>query len=173
MAPTPIKICSLETRPLGWRNVLDYITGVNVRRWARPYVWFTTPGFVRDLYTFYHRGRYGWAPRDTWNLDHYYDQVIGNSLEYFADHLHGAPGGYPHVWGTHPDGFNDTVETNVEAWEADLRRWSSAFKRVATDDYYEIHGTNYQAWHDDEIARRDARTQALREMIVWWEALWD
>ena len=173
MAPTPFDFCTLPTAYLTWRDVLDYTVGLQVgHRYNSAPFRFRTPGFIQDIYTFYHRGRYGWAPRDTWNLHNYYDQVIGDSLEYFADHLHGAPAGYPHNGTTHPDGFKD-MDTDFAAWESDLRRWSQAFKTVGKDDYYELYGENYHAWTDEENARRKTRNDALREMIDWWDGLWD
>lgn len=122
-------------------------------------------GWWQDIYCFYHRGRYGWCYRDVWNLHGYLDKVIGETLEHLANVSHGSPGGYPTL--------DASGETNHEQWVADLRRWSAAFIAVSRDDLYEIHGKDYEAWRADELRRTAERDAAFKEMLPWWEALWD
>jgi len=135
--------------------------------WWKDLFHYLYRGWWRDLYYFYHRGRYGWCSRDVWNLHNYLDKVIGETLAHLAETTHGAPGGYPNRTST------EGSTTDFEQWSADLRRWSAAFLAVSRDDYYEIHGTNYQAWFADEKHRSEERDAAFRELLPWWEALWD
>jgi hypothetical protein len=141
-------------------------------KWWTNLFWYITQGFWRDIYYFYHRGRYGWCPRDTWSFDAYLDKVIGEGLYHLAKHSHGAPCGYPDPENASLDENGGPV-TDCEKWEADLYRWSQAFRDVARDDYYEIHGRNYDAWNADEQERHARRNAALQEMIPWWSCLWD
>ena len=53
------------------------------------------PGWVSDIYCFWHRGRYGWCYRDTWSLDYYLNKVLAGSLEHLAQHGHGVPAVFP------------------------------------------------------------------------------
>jgi len=96
--------------------------------------------------------------------------VLAGALKYLAENTHGAPIGYPHIdWpkdGPEP-------ETDHEKWKADLLRWASVFENIENDNYFELHGENYAAWHADEIARYKAVEQALTEIIPWWGSLWD
>lgn len=143
--------------------------------WWREMFWYVRRGFWRDIYWFYHRGRYGWSPRDVWNLDGYYDKVMGETLLHMANNIHSAPSGYPYQpseW-KYIDGDKYNPVTDFDRWQADLRRWSEAFLNNARDDYYERHGNNYEAWMADEDARLKARDAALAEMLPWWANLWD
>lgn len=133
--------------------------------WAAKWRWVAS-GWWRDLYTFYHRGRYGWAPRDTWSLDSHLNRVLGGSLAYLAEHHGGTPAGYP-------DGDFDGADH--DRWTADLKRWATAFADAGRDDYYDLFKDDptYDRWHAEEKRRSDARAQAMAEMASWWEALWD
>lgn len=136
--------------------------------WWRDWFRWLTVGWLRDIRAYWHRARYGWAPCDTWSLDYYINGVLGGALEHLAEHSCGAPCGYP-------DPAPTTWEppTDCDQWQADLRRWAKAFQDAARDDYYEIHGENFDAWHADEDARRVALHAALKEIEPWWDALWD
>jgi hypothetical protein len=135
--------------------------------WWKGWFEFLTTGWFYDLKTYWHRARHGWAPRDTWSLDMYLDGVLAGALAHLADSSHGVPAGYPGV------DVDSDVDIAFGHWTADLRRWAKAFEDAARDDYYEIHGRNYDAWHADEKARLAAVHQALKEMEPWWDALWD
>jgi hypothetical protein len=129
------------------------------------YIRWGLPGWMYDIYTFYHRGRYGWAPRDTWSLDHYLNGVLAGALWHLAEHTNGTPAGYPSM-------HSGTDETDHQQWERDLKRWATAFSEDPAD--VEIFDTpKYEKHHAEETRRRDALNAALREMTPWWEALWD
>ena len=144
----------------------------------RPFTWGWCRGVLsypvsvyRDLYTVYHRARYGWAPRDVWNLDIYLDRVLSDTLTHLADTTHGTPSGYPHK--KHPplDEYENPI-TDHEQWVADLKRWSAVF-----DECYRRHETEWDVasstgWlHRESHSERRARV--LTEMGFWWDGLWD
>lgn len=134
-------------------------------------LWRTmTTGWIYDVRTYWHRARYGWAPKDTCSLDHYLNGVLGGALRHLADHSYGCPFGYPH-----PEKHlnDDDCDESFDLWVGDLRKWATAFENASRDDYYEVHGSNYAAWHADEKARLEAVHQALKDMEPWWDALWD
>ena len=149
----PIKFCSFG----GYRMF-------SVPWWKDLGQWITR-GWLRDIKTYWHRARYGWAPRDTWSLDHYVSGVLGGALAHLAKHKNGTPSGYPCL--------DPQCHTDHDRWVADLQRWAEAFAAYARDDYYELHGTDYKAWHADEKRRQENMEQALKEMTPWFTALWD
>ena len=145
-----------------WKDVLWYVTGLHLPG-ALPVTW-GSPGWCRDIYTFYHRGRYGWAPRDTWSLDAYLNRVLAGSLTHLAEHTHGCPQEY----------FDASATDNeCHRWNAELRRWALAFGEDPQDvDIYD-HDNNYAAHKAEEDRRRANLHQALKEIEPMWEALWD
>lgn len=146
-------------------------------RWFSTYWWTefwhdVTSGFWRDCYTLYHRARYGWAPRDVWNLDNYLDKVLAETLRHLADTTHGTPSGYPHL--TNPPLDDDGMPiTNHAQWVADLRRWADAFDA----DEWEFEVTDEtkigEMWHQRALEVRQGKLQALTELTPWWGSLWD
>lgn len=144
-----------------WKEVLWYAIGLDM--WSELRVTRSSPGWCQDIYTFYHRGRYGWAPRDTWSLDIYLNRVLAGSLTDLAEHTHGCPSRY----------FDASATDNeCHRWRAELRRWALAFREGAQDvDIYD-HDNNYAA-HKAEEDRRSANLhQALKEIEPMWESLW-
>src|SRR3954467_1855490 len=130
------------------------------------------PGWMADVYTYWHRARYGWAPRDTWGLDGYLEKVLGGALDHLADKAHGVPGGYPN-----PDWDGEEASWDSDAgyaqWQADLHRWALAFRESAEGVEIYDRADGY-VQHNAEEARRNAnRETALREMTIWWQALWN
>lgn len=120
-----------------WKDIAEYVFG----------------GWYQDIKTYWHRARYGWAPRDVWSLDNYLAGVLAGSLEHLAKTTHGAPFGYPNM-------TPHVVEsdTDHEKWEADLRRWAKAFHDYAEDEDF---------WYSKEV--RDA----LLEIAPWFGSMWD
>jgi hypothetical protein len=144
------------------------------RAWWRDLLRWLTRGWMQDIATFWHRARYGWAPRDVWGLDHYLACVMGGTLRHLSDTTQGAPIGYP----TKPDyrglvAYDPDAEPNFDLWKADLRRWSDVCTDFVTDNYYELYGNDVQWWNADEAARSLALHRALREMEPHFESLWD
>lgn len=137
--------------------------------WYWWYYWYRyiTHGWYQDIYTFWHRGRYGWAPRDTWSFDLYIAGVLGAGLAYLAATTVGAPCGYPEQ---RPEFIDDDL--SYEQWLTDITRWSVACSNYAKDDYWDLHGRNFDAWHADETARYLAFQTALKELAPWVGGLW-
>lgn len=154
-----------------WKDLLWYVVGLKLPgthtsydEWRWDNWHWRRPGWVGDVYYYWHRARYGWSPKDTWSLDSYLNGVLSGSLEHLAEHSHGAPCGYGN-----PKPGDDT---NFEQWDADLRRWATAFGEDPED--VEIYDRpNYVKQRAEEQRRRDAIHAALRELEPWWDALWD
>lgn len=164
-----------------WDDLLWYVTGVSfenfmryreITRWWQVCTW-GLPGWMRDVHSFWHRGVYGWAPRDTWSLDAHLNAVLAGSLVYLADHSNGAPAGYP-SGATRVTG--DTLDiddaTHFEQWDADLRRWALVFSEDPQDVAIFDRNDDYKAHRAEEDRRRANLHQALKEIEPWWEALW-
>lgn len=122
------------------------------------------PGWCHDLYTYWHRARYGWAPRDTWNLNNYLNRVFAGSLHYLADHSHGCPAAYVD---------ESAKDHECDKWEAELRRWARAFSEDPQDVNIYDRETDYAQHIAEEARRREQIQTALKEIAPVWENLWD
>ena len=168
--PKPIPFCHFGGyRPCcrwWWSDLLEYLTGIcfdeYLHEYANPSIRFRLPGWVQDIYTYWHRARYGWAPGDVWSLDAYLCSVLAGSLEHLAEHKNGSPAGYP-------DGGETT---NHDLWQANLKRWAQAF-RENPNDVAIYDEPNYEKHRAEETRCRENLHKALREMEPWFEALWD
>jgi hypothetical protein len=156
-----------------WFDVLSHFTPLRVHtatfrdnKWwrFRSYSRIGWPGFCHDIYTYWHRARYGWAPRDVWNLNDHLNRVIAGSLTHLANNTHGVPGAY-----ARPDEDTDSA---YERWVADLNRWALAFYE-ASEPVAIYDKPNYVKHRAEEDRRRNNLQAALAEMAPWWEALWD
>ncbi len=100
--------------------------------------------WLRDLKAFWQRGRHGWAPRDTWNLDSYLARVIGETLPYLAAHSHGYPGNYK----------------SMEEWTATLLSLAGVFRAYARCDSFD------EEWRAPNAGDWDVLGKV-------WRDLWD
>jgi hypothetical protein len=108
-----------------------------LRRWLwQPVYW---------LGEFIHRGRHGWAPRDTWGLDGYLARVIGESVNHLADHTHGWPG----------DGSRWPL---FEDWQKELHKNANDLLAYA-DGLYDVDPLDPEP--------------ALNRLASFWGHLWD
>ena len=119
------------------------------------------PGWVYDIYAYWHRARYGWAPRDTWSLDSCLNHILAGTLEHLAEHSHGTP----YV----TEGTD--VDIEFARWAADLRRWAQAFAEAA-EGVHIYDAPEYTKQRAEEERRQENLHKALREIEPWWEALW-
>jgi hypothetical protein len=55
----------------------------------RPWKWVRY--LFRNLKDIWHRGRYGWAPSDTWDFCTWYPRVGAAAMEYFSSHNECCP----------------------------------------------------------------------------------
>lgn len=166
----PIPFCSFSGyRPFTfywWNRLLCYLTGITF--YGARGLSMGRPGWFVDIYTYWHRARYGWAPRDTWSLNCYLNSTLAGTLEYLADYSLGCPSDYV-------DGTNSNDECHK--WTADLRRWAQAFSEDPDEDSnaVSIHDSskNYTE-HLTEEERRHANIHAaLKELEPVWQTLWD
>lgn len=162
-----------------WNELLRYTTGITFGGWlhyreikAKPVRW-GIPGWCYDIYTFYHRGRYGWAPRDVWSLDHYLNRVLGHSLQHLGKTTSGAPTGYPLGAKAPTDKFG-VPATDHAQWEADLQRWGQAFLDLhAWVEGADLQTEDIKARIKEEHRLYQQVRKTLREMAPWWAGLWD
>ena len=138
------------------------------------------PGWMRDIHCFWHRGRYGWCHRDTWSLDNYLNRVLAGALEHLAQHSQGVPAGFPEgadtwvpprsaeVSGT----GSDDVDARFALWQATLREWAKVFSEDPQDVAI-FDRPDYTKHRAEEDRRREALHKALKEIEVYYEALWD
>lgn len=102
-----------------------------LRRWFQ---WHEWRWLYRRFIEFFIRGRRGWAPSDTWGLDHYIAQILAEALPYLAEHKHGWPAEF------FPDGGLGTSYTEKDnqaaqaAWTAWLHEKGEWFDWYARDD---------------------------------------
>lgn len=168
-----------------WNDLIWYATGVHYalhvsdiyhwwQRWSLDW-----PGWCRDIYTYWHRARYGWAPRDTWSLDCYLNRVLAGSLAHLAEHSNGAPAAYgERETGDRGDGFVHAMDlgdadANFDRWATDLRKAALAFSEDPHDvDIYDA-ADGYVRHRAEEERRRANLKVALLWVAEWWEALWD
>lgn len=133
--------------------------------WLKQYLWYFWKGWRHDVYGIYHRARYGWAPRDLWNLDFYLNKVLAETLERLAEIKCGTPCGYPQTNPVDPE-----VEPDHDLWRADLKRWAKAFRDVNTLDEEKM---DIPTYIEESRKRWAVLEQTLIEMAPWWGGLWD
>lgn len=145
-----------------WNDILWYLTGLSGYGMSCPAV--GVPGWCLDIYTYWHRARYGWAPRDTWSLDNHLNHVLAGTLGHLADHTHGCSFQY----------FDESATDNeCHKWELTLRQWANAFNEDP-DDVTVYDRTNNYAEHAAEEDRRRVNIHtALKEIEPVWENLWN
>ena len=139
------------------------------RYWWQRLLAYPFAQFWRDLYQAYHRMRYGWAPRDVWNLDGYLDRVLADTLLHLANTTGGSPSGYPFKKNPPLDDDGSPI-TDHEQWTKDLIRWSNVFDECAAAN--DIALSSSTGWQQRETFT-ERRTRVLNEMSYWWDGLWD
>jgi len=152
-----------------WNNLLWYSVGISVYdSWYDKGWKFTlrVPGWCQDVSAYWHRARYGWAPRDTWSLDSYLNQVLAGTLAHLAKHSSGYPSSYA-------DAKSTDIQTPSDKWRADLLRWATAFSEDPEDVNIYDRDTNYVRQTAEETRRRKNLHTALQEIEPMWGSLWD
>lgn len=100
---------------------------------------------------FFIRGRRGWAPSDTWNLDGYFSRVMGEALARFAESTHGWPG-------------EESEWPKFEDWQAEIRTQSKALLAYANEEFN---------WNGGWQERAEANAKAIARLSEYWGHLWD
>lgn len=80
---------------------------------------------ARNIKYFYQRGTRGFSDADTWNLSHYYANVIANSLEHMRDHSTG----YPAL----KEWDELTPDQRYEQWQRELTMIAEGFRHHSKD----------------------------------------
>lgn len=167
MQKVPLSVCSLYVTGHNWRTVITYFFGVRVKTNAMdggPEIQWGLPGWWKDISDFYHRGRYGWAPCDVWNLHSHTEKVLAESLVYLSETSYSFAPNYP----------------SSEAWKQQLRDWATELRALhefqESDEYFRLLQSGMEnietlvAKEAELMARRDT---ALRQIVASWEYLWD
>ena len=139
----------------------------------------------RKVYWFFLRGKNGWVPNDTWDLDSYLARVISESLKHLAETSNGWP-------------CSNEFPT-FESWKEYLLKLSKAFEdSVYYDDWtynqyvqmYHDEGLNppdsfekinadslgHEAWdkyHKLCQIEQDRIRDEMKKVFDNWRALWD
>jgi len=106
----------------------------------------------REFREFFIRGRRGWAPSDTWNLDVYLALVMGESLARLAESSHGWPG-EGSEWPTFED------------WQSELRGHSRVLLAYSKS-------WDWKGLSETEECRREIEVSIAR-LATLWDHLWD
>ena len=89
------------------------------------------------------RAQKGWAPSDTWSLDHYWARVMGESLAHLADSAHSWPGEHS-GW------------ASIEDWRREMHEHAAVLKAYSQDWEGQVNPT-----------------PSLRRLVEIWGQLWD
>ena len=97
------------------------------------------------LKNFILRGKNGWCPEDTWNLDVYLAKVISETTSYLAKTVHGFPR------------------------ELTFKRWKDILNQISKDivikDFYNTEKEQLKAY--------EKRKEALELFVKYFNNLWD
>jgi len=141
-------------------------------RWWKETLKWIAWGWTLDLYRFLHRGRYGWAPHDSFELSDYLNGVMGGLLIELAEEKCGAPYAYPNLNPVdEPDHYGE-LPTDFDLWHADLARWGNVFLDAAKGLSIDAFDDDGEAYFAAENEQHEAVKRALVEMTPWWGALW-
>ena len=91
--------------------------------WHHPLEFFSS--LWKYLRARYLRGKYGWAPCDTWNMDYWFLKVIPEMLDYLAEHTHTYPG-------------TDEFPT-FESWQEWLRKTADNLRSCTEEEQESYH----------------------------------
>lgn len=173
---------------------------MNKEKWP---LWYSTYRFTRapfrwikgqwnNLCCFFHRGRYGWAWSDVWDIDMYLGKIIPDMLEYLAKNGCSCP---MEVYET--NGHND--ELAHKSWTDELIKNAAKFRYAAADrDNYNPYAEEFRDilrktginkdWPADKKELKEKyynedsriyqeqvkqRTEALEWIAKHYDDLWD
>lgn len=110
--------------------------------------WSSFRYFFRRIYWFFLRGKKGWAPNDTWNLNNSLARVIAEQLKYLAHHSNGYPGTFTEQSWT--DYLLDIAKSfdeycNYDGWQ--LKEWQQMYKIHAGVDFEKRYKEENWLWN--------------------------
>lgn len=173
----------MKKTPIPFCNATHYRPFTRV--WLRDWLQWLSYAWVYDVRDYWLRARYGWAPTDTWSLDHYLATVMAGTLRHLADTTSGAPCGYPDLNATIDDDPTpdfDAWKRDFDAWKRDLTRWADVCDNYINDNYVQLYcdprrklglEPDYEAWNKDEDERNRMFHQVLQEIEPWFDSLWN
>lgn len=111
------------------------------------------------------RAKYGFCPRDTWNLDTYLATVLQNSLIWFSKNHHGYPGTMTN------EEYEEKLAQMIEYTKEYLADYDDYFAPDTRDtEDYEALMKYYREMRKKKEDSIDAGFKLLRELF---ETLWD
>ena len=97
------------------------------------------------LKNFILRGKNGWCPEDTWDLDVYLSKVISETTSYLAKTVHGFPP------------------------ELTFKRWKEILNQISKD----IQIKEFYKTEEEQLNAYKKRKEALQLFITYFSFLWD
>ena len=125
-------------------------------RWRYPDVW---PENIRELWrwtrNFFHRGLYGWAKDDAWDLNEYLADIIIPLLK----ELRKGEDSYPYKVPTLEEwqGILDTIREGFEAWQA-IQSGEGISEDNPQEEYNKLLQTQYKGF---------------KKLAEYYNELWD
>ncbi len=102
-----------------------------VRRWFMASEW---RWLYRRFIGFFVRGWRGWAPHDTWGLDHYIARILADALPHLATNVHGYPPEFYPDGGLKSEYTREESDAAFDAWIKWLYDKAEWFDWYAKDD---------------------------------------
>lgn len=110
----------------------------------------------RQIKNFIQRGKKGWCPEDTWNLDNYLSRVIAESVDYLNKNKHG----YPH-------------RLTDKKWSKILKDISEGMLAVERFDDNFDYDQSFEKYKSEYDKAYKKRKEALKLLTTYFNNLWD
>lgn len=98
------------------------------------------------LKNFISRGKNGWCPEDTWNLDIYLSKVISETTGYLSRTLHGFPP------------------------ELTFKKWKKILRKISKDIYFD---EDKIVTEKAQLKAYKKQKEALELFVKYFNNLWD
>lgn len=128
------------------------------------YFWKNIPYLWLGIKSFYLRGKNGWSPYDTWNMDNYLLKILPEMLRYLAENTHS----YPVL--TEPM-TKESLDKDAEKWKKILIYMAKCFEE-ADEDNYPFDG-DIENWKVLEKHRDNKKNEGLMSLKEYFWDLWD
>ena len=138
------------------------------------YFWRNIPYLWLGIKSFYLRGKNGWSPYDTWNMDNYLLTILPEMLDYLANNIHGYPSDII------IEGESD--EDNFNRWQNYLRITANYLRESDEDkcsknkelEQYERYTQEYwDKYKEINEYRQECLEKALEAIKLNFWNLWD
>mgnify|MGYP001568097009 CR=1 FL=1 len=132
-------------------------TFIGGRWWRHPQLLTLPYDLWREAKAFVHRGRYGWAPCDTWSLGAYLEDVLSGSVRHLARNTN--------------SGACNMTKLEWSIYLNDVANCIDLYRYMQDDlDAFEKNPDKHFA---DEAKAYEEMTIALHRLVDRWGHLWD